>query len=194
MFEDKLGMGEDAILGYGLAKQGKLIYQPDILFFHNDAQQSHYSIQLKQYACRVMYSRLYLSYEKARLDHSSPGMARLHFIWYGFWRIGGYLVSRCVKRTEASRQMLSGSLQGYKRALRSNFEYSQARNAFWQVEAKKTNKFEYNHKYSISDCRKEGPFSNHSALAEYVRLFCGIPMPGCYGKFCHLLYLLVHRI
>lgn len=137
LFEDKLGMGEDAILGYGLAKQGKLIYQPDILFFHNDAQQSHYSIQLKQYACRVMYSRLYLSYEKARLDHSSPGMARLHFIWYGFWRIGGYLVSRCVKRTEASRQMLSGSLQGYKRALRSNFEYSQARNAFWQVEAKK---------------------------------------------------------
>lgn len=137
LFEDKLGMGEDAILGYGLAKHGKLIYQPTHLFYHHDAQQSHYSVQLKQYACRVMYSRWYLSSEKARLDASSKTIARLHFIWYGLWRINGYLLQSILKRTIAARNMLSGSWMGYRMALRSNFELSESRNQFWQSEAKK---------------------------------------------------------
>ena len=41
LFENKLGMGEDAIIGYTLNKFGKIYYCPDLMFLHNDNKNSN---------------------------------------------------------------------------------------------------------------------------------------------------------
>jgi glycosyltransferase involved in cell wall biosynthesis len=113
LFEKRMGMGEDAIIGYGLAKRGKLVYCPQLLFYHNDQRDSSYSMDLFAYSKRVTFSRLFLSLEKHRLDNKNSFYPYLHFHWYTFCRITGSLFNFMRNRTSIRKEVLLGSLSGY---------------------------------------------------------------------------------
>lgn len=134
LFEEKLGMGEDALLGYGLHKQGNLYFYPVQLFWHNDSGGSHYAKHQLTYAKKVLFSRLYLSLEKSRLDNKYLLFAYLHYHWYALWRIIGYINNYIRDRSEERKSVLIGSYQGWLRAMK--FKYNN-RNEFWILEAKK---------------------------------------------------------
>jgi glycosyltransferase involved in cell wall biosynthesis len=137
LFETKMGMGEDGILGYTLLQQGKLFYESNLQCWHNDNQPSNYAHQLRSYAKRVLFSRLYLSLEKARLDGTSLRFARTHYAWYGWWRLVGYAVNYLRHRKEARKEIFMGSLEGYKEAIHSPFYPVADRKAYWDTETQK---------------------------------------------------------
>lgn len=113
LFEHKKGMGEDALIGYTLSRIGKLYFLPDLLFYHVDVQGSHYADQSASYAERVMYSRMFLSLEKARLDGTTFIYARIHFFWYGFCRLMGYLLNAFIHPSKKRTGILLGSAKGF---------------------------------------------------------------------------------
>lgn len=137
LFEKKWGMGEDAMLGYTLFKQGNVYYNPELLFVHNDDNKSHYATDMVTYAHRVMYSRWYLSREKARLDSSSLILARLHFMWYGVCRLIGYLTNALVHPGRKRFQILRGSALGYFRTWNMKNINLEKSKQYWQTELKK---------------------------------------------------------
>ncbi len=122
LFQQKIGMGEDAIIGYGLSKQGKLMYQPQLLFYHNDQRDSAYSLDHFAYAKRVIFSRLYLSLEKTRLDGGSYIFAHLQYHWYVLWRITSLFINYLIKKNTIKNKILKGSIEGWKLAL--NFKFN----------------------------------------------------------------------
>lgn len=121
LFQQKIGMGEDAIIGYGLSKQGILLYQPVLLFYHNDQRDSAYSMDHFAYAKRVIFSRLYLSLEKTRLDGGWYLFAYIHYHWYVLWRITGLLVNYLLNKNIIKSKILNGSLAGWKLACQFKF-------------------------------------------------------------------------
>ncbi len=136
IFEKKMGMGEDAIIGYGLSKRGTLIYHDELFFLHNDQNDSSYTIDKYAYARRVMFSRLYLSLEKQRINKRNLPAAYFHFHYYAFWRITGYLINFVASPNKNRRDMLMGTLAGWREALKFNFRNSAETNNYWVNEAK----------------------------------------------------------
>ena len=132
LFQQKIGMGEDAIIGYGLSKQGVLLYQPELLFYHNDQRDSAYSADHFAYAKRVMFSRLYLSLEKTRLGHGSYIFAKLHYQWYVLWRITSLFINYLIKQNTIKNQILKGSISGWKLALKFKFNKDASTIDKWQ--------------------------------------------------------------
>ena len=132
LFEQKTGMGEDAIIGYGLSKQGILLYQPTLLFYHNDQKDSAYSVDHFAYAKRVIFSRLYLSMEKTRLDKKSYLLAHLHYHWYVLWRITGLCINYTIKKNPVKNKILQGSIAGWKLSLQFKFNKNAATIEKWK--------------------------------------------------------------
>jgi len=132
LFQQKIGMGEDAIIGYGLSKQGVLLYQPELLFYHNDQRDSAYSVDHFAYAKRVIFSRLYLSLEKTRLNHGSYLFAKLHYQWYVLWRITSLFINYLIKKNTVKNNILKGSIAGWKLALQFKFNKDAATIDKWQ--------------------------------------------------------------
>ncbi len=122
LFEQKLGMGEDAIIGYGLSKQGILLYRPELLFYHNDQKDSTYSVDHLAYARRVIFSRLYISLEKTRLEGGNYLFAYLHYNWYVLWRLTGLSVNYMIKKNIIKYNILKGSYDGWRLALSFKFK------------------------------------------------------------------------
>jgi glycosyltransferase involved in cell wall biosynthesis len=137
LFEQRIGMGEDALIGYGIHKQGKLLFVPEIFFLHNDQKDSTYSMNVYDYSRRVMFSRLYLSLEKTRLDRNQFMFAKLHFHWYSFWRLIGLAINQIVKSSINRKAMFSGAISGWYLTLDFQFCSSLQRNQFWLNEIKK---------------------------------------------------------
>jgi glycosyltransferase involved in cell wall biosynthesis len=113
LFEKRMGMGEDAIIGYGLSKRGRLVYCPQLLFYHNDQRDSSYSMDLFAYSRRVTFSRLFLSLEKDRLDNRNSLYPYLHYHWYMIGRVSGLLVNYAISRTKVRKSVLKGTLEGW---------------------------------------------------------------------------------
>jgi glycosyltransferase involved in cell wall biosynthesis len=113
LFEKRMGMGEDAIIGYGLSKRGRLVYCPQLLFYHNDQRDSSYSMDLFAYSRRVTFSRLFLSLEKHRLDNKNSFYPYLHFHWYTLCRVTGSAFNFLRQRSSARKKVLRGSLSGW---------------------------------------------------------------------------------
>jgi len=137
LFEQKLGMGEDVLLGYTLSKQGKIIYIPQELFYHNDQKDSTYTMDFKSYGKRVAYSRLYLSYEYARLSGMSKSIAMIHFMWYMLWRLVGMCANYILDPNKDRKEMINGYASGIKKAMKDRKMlscYSDGKN--WMEEAK----------------------------------------------------------
>jgi glycosyltransferase involved in cell wall biosynthesis len=113
IFDKRLGMGEDAIIGYGLSQRGSLIFDPSISFLHNDQRDSSYSVDIFTYARRVMFSRLYLSLEIQRISSKSLFIARIHFHYYAFCRILGAFVNLLLAVKKKNLLYFQGLISGY---------------------------------------------------------------------------------
>lgn len=137
LFEEKLGMGEDAIIGYGLHKQGHLIYHPTLLFYHNDQKDSHYAVNQYMFAKRVIYSRLFLTLEKRRLDNKSLFYGKIYFHWYVFCRIVGLYLNYIKNKTDSRKDVLKGSLVGWKLAQKFQFNKNVHQDFDWRINSKK---------------------------------------------------------
>jgi glycosyltransferase involved in cell wall biosynthesis len=123
LYEQKIGKGEDVILGYTLSKQKGLHFMPDLLFYHNDQTISNYSSNHFQFAKRVSFSRLYLSFEKTRLDNQSFTRAYLHYHWYTLWRILGYMLNIIMQPNKSRLSILMGTMYGYVSSFSFKFKY-----------------------------------------------------------------------
>ena len=135
IYENGLGKGEDGILGYSLAKQGKIYFNRDHFFTHNDQNDSTYSTDIYKFARRVAFSRLYLSLEKTRLDNGNLFLARVHYHYYMFWRIIGFSMNYCLNPSKNRKDLLYGSLNGWWLATYFKFDRALTRTAFWKDEA-----------------------------------------------------------
>jgi len=130
LFDKKIGMGEDSIIGYGLCKLGNILYFPKLSFYHNDQGSSNYSINLKAFGKRVIFSRLYIALEKTRLDNKSLLLTRLQYIIYGFSRLLGLTMNHMIKPTHDKKNMLIGSFKGYLLSFKFKFKFENSTNKF----------------------------------------------------------------
>lgn len=137
LFEQRIGMGEDALIGYGIHKQGKLLFVPEVMFVHDDKKDSTYSANIYDYAKRVFFSRLYLSLEKTRIDNSRESRAKIHFYWYAFWRLTGLFFNFLIKSSSKRKKMLFGSFKGLRMAVEFQFCRNLQRNQYWMNEIEK---------------------------------------------------------
>jgi len=135
MFEEKLGMGEDAILGYGASKDGYLKFHDELFLIHNDQNNSTYTSNFKTYAKRVAFSRYYLSKEKARLDKANTIFPILHYIWYMHWRILGYFFNYIIRPNKSRKEMLSGFVNGFLLTFTYKWKSFSASETYWKKEA-----------------------------------------------------------
>tara|TARA_B110000467_G_C18317086_1_gene482345 strand:- start:19 stop:1029 length:1011 start_codon:yes stop_codon:yes gene_type:complete len=133
IFEEKIGMGEDALIGYSLSKNGKLFFDPNIYFLHNDSKDSSYSQNLEAYSKRVLFSRLYLSLEKLRIDGKGVLLGKIHFHWYAFCRIIGLLLNLISKPSQDMLSVFVGSNKGWILTFGFKFYSNLERNKFWEI-------------------------------------------------------------
>jgi glycosyltransferase involved in cell wall biosynthesis len=125
LFENKLGMGEDAIIGYTLSKQGNIYYSPVLMFLHNDNKDSNYSTNHLTFSKRVTFSRLYLTLEKARLDNKNFIYPYFLFHWFVLFRNLGLFISFMQNRNKSTFNMLKGAFLGwYLAAFNYKFRYN----------------------------------------------------------------------
>ncbi|ADV46968.1 glycosyltransferase family 2 protein [Nitratifractor salsuginis] len=118
LFEEKMGMGEDVLLGYTLSKQGKIVYIPERSFYHNDQKDSTYTMDLESYGRRVAYSRLYLSFEYGRLSNVPKNFVLLHYIWYMLWRFTGMGMNYLIDPSTSRKELIKGYASGINKALK----------------------------------------------------------------------------
>lgn len=140
LYENGLGKGEDAIIGYTLSKQNQVLFYDKLLFLHNDTINSVYSTNHYSFAKRVSFSRLYLSLEKARLNNESLLMGKIIYNYYTFWRTVGYLINYIIKTNVCRKNILKGSLAGWWLALNFKYRFSEQINNFWINESIKDSK------------------------------------------------------
>lgn len=140
IFEDGLGMGEDGIIGYGLSKQGDLIYNDELFFLHNDQRDSTYVTNIEAFSKKVAFSRLYLSIEKSRLDNASFFWPYLHYHYYMLWRLIGLGLNYTVNPCEVRLRVLRGTIIGWCLASKFRFSRHNERVTFWNAEATKAMK------------------------------------------------------
>lgn len=136
LFEKRMGMGEDGIIGYGLHKRGKLMFLPEIYFLHNDQRDSSYSMDIRAFAEKVIFSRLYLSLERQRLNEGSLLFARLHFHWYAFWRMAGLVMNYLIRRNSKQKSVVLGTYSGWKKAFGFRFQKPVVSHPYWEQEMK----------------------------------------------------------
>lgn len=141
MFENKLGMGEDTILGFEASRYGKIIYIEKSMFLHDDQKDSTYSVDISSYGKRVAYSRLYLSFEYSRLQNKSRFIPFIHYNWYMLWRVLGLAVNYIISSKNIKRKdMLVAYVNGWKKALGNTFTLSkQNKNIYWLNECNNDN-------------------------------------------------------
>lgn len=131
LYNQKLGKGEDSITGYSLSKQGTVLSIPDHYFIHNDQKDSTYTKNHYSFARRVLFSRLFLALEYARLSNRSLTAAKAFFHWYAFCRILGMLLSLIIKPSKAKVDTLRGQLAGWVKSFNFSFASAKQRNGFW---------------------------------------------------------------
>jgi glycosyltransferase involved in cell wall biosynthesis len=137
LFEKRMGMGEDTLIGYGLSKMGKVLFYESICFLHNDETGSNYSLDIISYSKRVVYSRLYIALEKARMDNKVQSIIYLKYLWYVFFRVLGALISLIIRPEKSRLEVLKGTGLGFFKSLRLNYSFSLKRNAYWLTELEK---------------------------------------------------------
>lgn len=133
LYQNKFGKGEDAIMGYTINKLGSLQYLPDLLFFHNDQQNSIYTIDHFLFSTRVVFSRLYLSLEKTRLDGGSMFYAKVHYHWHTIWRVLGLCINYVIEPSVMRKNLMGGAINGWKNSFKFNFDKANNRNKHWQT-------------------------------------------------------------
>jgi glycosyltransferase involved in cell wall biosynthesis len=134
LFERKIGMGEDTLIGYGLSKTGKILFYEPVCFLHNDEAGSNYSLDLIAYSKRVIYSRLYIALEKARFDKKMSFFIYLKYMWYVFFRVLGSFFSLILRPGKSEFKVFRGIVLGFFESFKLNYSFSQKRNSYWLSE------------------------------------------------------------
>ena len=139
LFDQKMGMGEDVILGYTLSKRGKIYFYPQILFWHNDLNDSSYSLDHKSFSQRVLFSRLYLAIEVARLRKKSKYFSKIFFYWFTLWRIFGLISNYFLSRENKiiKEDILKGAFKGLVKSFSFKFDRDNSCKNYWINEATK---------------------------------------------------------
>ena len=137
MYENKVGKGEDAIIGYTLYKSGKLFSVPSYYFVHNDQNDSTYSTDVKKFAIKVAFSRYYMSMEKTRLDNGNYALAKLHYNYYMLFRLLGYSINYLLNPSLVRKNVFIGSIIGWRMAIIFKFDKNQLISNKWFNEAEK---------------------------------------------------------
>lgn len=137
LFEKKMGMGEDTLIGYSLSKKGKILVYEPIAFLHNDETGSNYSFNLISYSKRVILSRLYIGLEKTRLDNKWSLMVYFKFYVYAFFRLLGIFINFCINGNKSNLQILKGTANGILKCFVFNYNKMMDRNGYWDVEVNK---------------------------------------------------------
>lgn len=112
IYNKGLGKGEDTITGFALSRHGKIMAHPKTYFYHNDQGDSVYTVDHYKFSKRVAYSRLFLSFEYAKLATQSSIMAFAHYQWYSFWRIAGLILNFALKPKKQQFQRIIGYIWG----------------------------------------------------------------------------------
>lgn len=137
MFERRLGMGEDFIIAYSIAQIGRIWATDKVYFLHNDQKDSTYTVDVESFDRRVIYSRLYLSLEKARLNKKTRFVAVSRYIYYSIWRGLGIFANLILS---PSKKRIS-ALKGFVRGFFSSFELLRVNllemKTYWHNEAQK---------------------------------------------------------
>jgi glycosyltransferase involved in cell wall biosynthesis len=113
LYSMHLGKGEDAVTGFTVAQQGDILYYPYPMFCHDPNYDSVYSPNQKVFGRRYLSSRLYHSFEYARLMKKSKLLAFLHYQWYAFWRIVGLILNQLIGYKTQRNFLLLGYIQGW---------------------------------------------------------------------------------
>ena len=91
-----------------------------------------------------MFSRLYLSLEKTRLDESSFLLARIAYHWFALWRILGLALNFLKNRSEKRKSMLRGAWKGWIKSITFKFNSQLTRNSYWVNEMQEEMKTQKN--------------------------------------------------
>jgi len=136
LFEDKKGMGEDFLWGLNLSKQGVFLYYPKVLFYHNDQKDSAYSSDYYSYGIKSHFSRLYLSLEKARIEHKPLIFGYVYYYWYSLWRILGLLINLLFRPSNIQKLITKGAIKGLILSI-TNYKYQFVDDNKWRQELEK---------------------------------------------------------
>ncbi len=137
IYEEKLGKGEDGMIGYTLSKHGKIFSYANKCFVHNDFKDSSYSNDQKVFTLKVMYSRLFLSCEYYRLNRKPFALGYFRFWHYAIGRIMGGFVNYLSEPTVLRLDVLKGNLIAFKCSFKFQYDSKQRLNNYWEKEAKK---------------------------------------------------------
>lgn len=137
IFENKVGMGEDFIISYNLSKYGKIWATNNIFFYHNDQKNSNYSTDVYKYNRRLIYSRLYLSLEKARLTKKTNLLAVIYFVYFSFWRFLGLSINMLLNPSKKRLDSIFGFISGYFKSFELLFNKLKNEADYWNNEALK---------------------------------------------------------
>lgn len=133
LYETGLGKGEDGIIGYTLSKQGNLVFEPNILFIHNDQKDSVYTKNMFSFSQRVLFSRFYLSLEFSRLNNIGKIKPYIYFHWYALWRVFGLLINQLFSYNKERKMVLDGYLSAWKKVSLNKVKFQ--KKEFWENEA-----------------------------------------------------------
>tara|TARA_B110000003_G_C16580304_1_gene507832 strand:+ start:295 stop:1293 length:999 start_codon:yes stop_codon:yes gene_type:complete len=133
LYEQKLGKGEDGILGYTISLNGLIEAPSNLFFIHNDYADSSYAPNYLNFAKRVMYSRLYLACEYYRLNKKQWIKGYLRFYHYAIGRISGALINYILKPNSIKKDIIIGYIQGLITAMKFKFELKKNKN--WKLHA-----------------------------------------------------------
>ena len=136
-YEQRLGKGEDAVIGFCLSRQGPIWAAEGEMFYHNDQEDSSYTVDLYSFNRRVACSRLFLSLEFARLSGRRLLNARVHYQWYMLWRTAGLSLSLVMQPDRGRWDSLRGWLAGWWCALVWTPRPQETAAQFWVEEMEK---------------------------------------------------------
>ena len=133
LYEQKLGKGEDGILGYTISLNGLIEAPAKLYFVHNDYLDSSYAIDYTDFGKRVMYSRLYLACEYYRLNkkHCIRGYFRFHH--YAIGRISGALLNYIVNPSAIQKEIIGGYIRGWILGMKFIFVSELDNNEKWEA-------------------------------------------------------------
>ena len=121
LYEQKLGKGEDGILGYTISLNGLIEAPPNVYFIHNDYSDSSYALDYSNFTKRVMYSRLYLAFEYYRLNNKHIVKGFLRFHHYAIGRILGATINYVLNPNSIQKEIINGYIQGWILSMKFNF-------------------------------------------------------------------------
>lgn len=133
LFEDKLGMGEDSIIGFSLSKHGHIYFERSLFFYHNDEGTSSYINNMRNFQKRVTFSRKFLTLERSRLNGESLLKGNLYFHFYTMFRLVA-LVAK-MKNGYRNKDRILGLMEGWILARKFKFHFDDKDRVIWNQRA-----------------------------------------------------------